>query len=97
MPVLIMEKDNNNSLADDAALMTLDQLAAYLQVDPQTVMRLARDGKIPCHRVGRQFRFLRSAVLQSLLQKSSDISITDVPIPKPVVIITRRRRFGPKA
>lgn len=91
-------------LAEDPALMTLDQLAAYLQVDPRTVMRLAREGKIPCHKVGSLFRFHRSAVLHALVLHPSPVAILteptlDNPIrdkPLNTPIITRRRRLGPR-
>lgn len=91
------------ALAQDAALMTLKQLAAYLQVDPQTVSCLAREGKIPCHKIGsRQFRFHRSAVLNALLLYPAALSTPEELISEPIEgqpintpSISRRRRLGP--
>jgi excisionase family DNA binding protein len=90
-------EENPDGLADDVALMTLDQLAAYLQVDPQTVMRLARTGKVPSHRVGKQFRFLRSAVLRSLQHQPNPLFTPDEVEAQPSEgRLTRRRRLGPR-
>jgi excisionase family DNA binding protein len=102
-----MEHDLSSSfpIAEDPALMTLDQLGAYLQIDPRTISRLAREGKIPCHKVGSQFRFLRSAVLHALLLHPPtgspsiiDGSTQDDPIPNVTNTprITIRRRLGPR-
>ena len=91
-----MEENPNNCSAEDSALMTLSQLAVYLQVSPRTVMSLARNGKIPCHKVGSLFRFHRSAVLHALLLHPTALSIPDEPIPsKPVeIVVVRRGRLG---
>ncbi len=94
------QANNDDALADDAALMTLEQLAAYLQVDPQTVTRLAQSGKIPCHKVGKQFRFQRKTVLLSLRYQPKDLPISADPIGGKAIpsegILTRRRRLGPR-
>lgn len=49
-----MEQDSDSSspcLAEDPCLMTLNQLAAYLQVSEATIKELVRERKIPCHKV----------------------------------------------
>ena len=93
---MMKEYSSNPWLAEDSALMTLDQLSAYLRVDPQTITRLVRAGKIPCYQVGRQLRFLRSEVLRTL--NSSATPTTDTPRPAEPrgAIITRRRKLGPR-
>lgn len=51
------------------AVHTLDNsesLAEVLSVSPETVRRLARDAKLPCIRVGSQWRFDRAEVLAAL-------------------------------
>lgn len=43
-------------------VMTIDELAAYLQIPKSTLYRLAHDRKVPGRKVGRQWRFHRDAV-----------------------------------
>ncbi len=43
-------------------VMTVEQLAKYLQLDEQTVYRKARTGQIPAVRIGRILRFKRDIV-----------------------------------
>jgi excisionase family DNA binding protein len=43
-------------------VMNVDEVADYLRVAPATVYRLARQGKIPCGKVGRAWRFRKDAI-----------------------------------
>ena len=43
-------------------VMTVEQLAKYLQLDEQTVYRKARTGQIPTVRIGRVLRFKKDIV-----------------------------------
>jgi excisionase family DNA binding protein len=47
-------------------VLTTDQLAALLQVDRDTVRRLAARGELPGRKVGGHWRFSRQAVLEWL-------------------------------
>ena len=47
-------------------VMTAEQLAEFLQVDVKTVRGLAARGELPGKRVGRHWRFSRTAVLDWL-------------------------------
>jgi len=47
-------------------IMTLTELANYLKVAEKTVVRMAREGKIPGTKVASQWRFMRSMVDQWL-------------------------------
>ena len=38
--------------------LTVEQIAAHLQVSKETVYRWLDRGRIPAHRVGKQWRFL---------------------------------------
>ncbi len=51
-------------------IMTLAELASYLKVAEKTVVRMAREGKIPGTKVASQWRFMKSLV-DEWLQKSS--------------------------
>ncbi len=41
-------------------MMTVDEVADYLQLHPLTVRRLARTGELPMFKVGRQWRAKRT-------------------------------------
>ena len=43
-------------------VMTIDDLAAYLQVAKSTLYKLAQEGKVPGQKVGRHWRFHRDAI-----------------------------------
>jgi excisionase family DNA binding protein len=43
-------------------VMNVDEVADYLRVAPATVYRLARQGKIPCGKVGRAWRFRKETI-----------------------------------
>ena len=47
----------------DPEVLTVEQAAALLQVDADTVRALAREGDLPGRKVGREWRFSRAAVL----------------------------------
>lgn len=43
-------------------LMTIDEVAAYMQVSRFTVYRLAKDQAIPATKIGRQWRFHKEEI-----------------------------------
>lgn len=43
-------------------VLTIEELAAYLKIPKSTLYKLVREGKIPCQKVGRHWRFHRSAI-----------------------------------
>jgi excisionase family DNA binding protein len=51
-------------------IMTVDEVAEYLDLHPLTVRRLARDGEIPAFKVGRQWRVQRKLLDQWLAEES---------------------------
>lgn len=51
-------------------IMTIDEVAEYLDLHPLTVRRLARDGEIPAFKVGRQWRVQRKLLDQWLAEES---------------------------
>ena len=44
------------------SIMTIEEVAAYLKIPKSTVYILAQDGKIPCQKVGRQWRFRKDTI-----------------------------------
>jgi excisionase family DNA binding protein len=55
---------------NSALMMTIDEVAEYLNLHPLTVRRLARDGKIPAFKVGRQWRVKRGLLDQWIEENS---------------------------
>lgn len=54
-------------------VMTIDQLAEYLQIPKSTIYKLVQDGKVPGKKVGRQWRFHRD-VIDGWLAEAPDLS-----------------------
>lgn len=47
---------------DSAAVLTIEELSAYLKAPKSTLYKLVREGNVPCRKVGRHWRFHRSAI-----------------------------------
>ena len=47
---------------DKSQLLTVDQLANFLQVCPETVRRYVRNGDIKCVKLGRAHRFSKEQI-----------------------------------
>jgi PTS system nitrogen regulatory IIA component len=43
-------------------IMTLEEMAKYLKVKPQTIYTWAQSGKIPAAKLGKEWRFRKSVV-----------------------------------
>lgn len=43
-------------------ILTIDELAAYLKISKSTLYKLVREGKIPSQKVGRHWRFKKTAI-----------------------------------
>lgn len=41
-------------------MWTLDEMCDYMRMTRATVRKLAETGEIPAHKIGRQWRFLRT-------------------------------------
>jgi excisionase family DNA binding protein len=49
-------------LSESAAVLTIEELSAYLKVPKSTLYKLVREGKVPCQKVGRHWRFHKNAI-----------------------------------
>jgi len=43
-------------------IMTLEEVAAYLKVKPQTIYTWAQEKKIPAAKIGKEWRFKKSII-----------------------------------
>jgi excisionase family DNA binding protein len=55
-------KPTPSSDVDESAVMTLQQVAEYLHCHYATAYRLARQGKMPCFKLGGEWRVLKSEI-----------------------------------
>ena len=49
-------------LENAESIMTIEEVADYLKIPRSTVYKLAQEGKIPCQKVGRQWRFRKRTI-----------------------------------
>src|SRR3989454_7896858 len=53
---------NGENMERDDRLMTVKELAAYLNLNERTVLKLAADGPMPAVKVGNQWRFRKAMI-----------------------------------
>ena len=59
-------------MTDDLPLvMTIEEASKYLRVPLSSLYKLAQDGKIPCQKVGRHWRF-RKETIDHWLDKNAE-------------------------
>lgn len=63
--------ERNQHTIDLPRLLTAEPLAKAINVSVSRIYQLARDGVIPCVRIGRQVRFLPAQVARFLAQGGS--------------------------
>jgi excisionase family DNA binding protein len=50
-------------MAEDLPIvMTADEVAEYLRIPRSSVYKLSQEGRIPCQKAGRRWRFRREAI-----------------------------------
>lgn len=53
----------------DNEIMTVEEVAKYLRLKPQTIYRWAQEGKIPAAKLGKEWRFRKSIIDRWLDEK----------------------------
>jgi excisionase family DNA binding protein len=66
-----MSEEKTKAVDDLPAVMTVAQVAAYLQVSRRTVYSMAAAGSLPGKKVGEQWRFFKPEVDRWLAQEGS--------------------------
>ena len=59
-------KKRPRSVPQDKEILNAQEAAIVLGISERLLLRLARDGEIPGKKLGREWRFLRSAIRNSL-------------------------------
>ena len=68
------EKVLGNDQISKNLVMTAKEVAGYLKINERTVYTLARRGEIPATKIGKQWRFSRSAIEQMIAQQEAAVS-----------------------
>ena len=58
--------------AEPGDVMTIHELADYLRISRSTLYKLAQEGRVPCQKVGRHWRFRKQAIDNWLGHASKD-------------------------
>ena len=56
--------------AEASKVLTLFEAAKWAKVSERTLWQLAREGAVPCFKVGKQYRFLSSALEEWAVSQS---------------------------
>ena len=48
--------------ANPGEVLNIEELAAYLKISKSTLYKVVREGKIPCQKVGKHWRFRKEAI-----------------------------------
>lgn len=59
-------------------ILTLEEVSQYLKLSQKTVLRMVHGGKIPCAKVGGQWRFVRALIDDWLLAKMKVVPKNDL-------------------
>jgi excisionase family DNA binding protein len=63
-------------------VLTIDELSVYLKIPKSTLYKLVREGKIPCQKIGRHWRFHRNAIDAWIKEHGGHGTRKDSEIPK---------------
>jgi len=64
--VVEVDPEDSNSGIGDNPLMTVDEVAEFLRLKPETIRSMARRGDLPGIKLGRVWRFRRTSISQIL-------------------------------
>ncbi|MFC1864112.1 helix-turn-helix domain-containing protein [Thermodesulfobacteriota bacterium] len=56
-------------MANDNDILTIEDVAEYLQIGKRSVYKLAKAGKIPCKKVLNKYRFVRGDIREWVSSK----------------------------
>lgn len=74
-----MEHQNKQKEIDSDPWLSVDEVAQHLKISKPTIFRWLEKGKIPAHKVGKQWRFKLSEVDNWVLK--GDAASTDTEHP----------------
>lgn len=57
-----MSSDRDNGQAPGNDILTLEEVASYLRLTPQTIYKWAQEKRIPGAKLGKEWRFRKSII-----------------------------------
>ena len=63
-------RQDNDLPAVSDTLWTVEDLAEYLKLQPETIRSMARRGELPAIKLGKVWRFQRTAINEMLVNRS---------------------------
>jgi excisionase family DNA binding protein len=57
-----MTEHRSGGVEMDREIMTIEEVAAYLRLKPQTIYKWAQEKRIPAAKLGKEWRFRRSLI-----------------------------------
>jgi excisionase family DNA binding protein len=84
-----MKRLQESASPDPNKIMTLPQVAEYLQASPSTVYRLVKKRRIPAFRMGNKYRFRRPGLEVWIAQQERQVAEEPAPV-------TGRKRRRPR-
>ena len=57
-----MSSDRDNGQAPGNDILTLEEIASYLRLTPQTIYKWAQEKRIPGAKLGKEWRFRKSII-----------------------------------
>lgn len=60
-----VQNENNPAQASES-LWTVDEVAEYLKLQPETIRSMARRGELPAIKLGKVWRFTKTAIHEKL-------------------------------
>ena len=67
---------------DFPQVLTIEEASKYLRIPLSTLYKLAQDGKIPCQKVGRHWRFRKETIDNWLANSKSGNESNRTPNPQ---------------
>ena len=62
----------DRSMEKTEDILTIDQTGKFLKVGKSTLYKMARTGKTPASKVGREWRFVKSDIIRWIKQSSNN-------------------------
>ena len=57
-------------MAIDHEVLTVKEVGEILQVNPSTVYKLVKEGRIPAFRIGTEWRFRKEGIVRWILEQT---------------------------
>jgi excisionase family DNA binding protein len=70
--LLVLNRRVNRSMEQPEEILTIDQTSKFLKVGKSTLYKMARNGKIPASKVGREWRFVKSNIIKWIKRNSNN-------------------------